>query len=90
MYFIQNRWKLEKNKLRYYGLRSIPNLFKNEITVSKKQAAILSTLPRQLNEKDFAVIRPFIGKQVVAEEKLKFIPQKLSEATFCKRASVIG
>ena len=27
IYYIQNRWKLENNKLYYYGLRNKENLF---------------------------------------------------------------
>ncbi len=83
MYYIQNRWKLENRKLYYYGLRNRPNMFKNEIPVSKKQAAILASLPRQLNPQEISLLQNLIGKQVVSENERKYIPQKLSEATFC-------
>ena len=83
MYCIQSRWKLENRKLHYYGLRSAPNLFKNDIAVSKKQAEILASLPRELNPKELSVLEKFIGKQVVPEHERKHIPNNLSEATFC-------
>jgi hypothetical protein len=83
MYCIQSRWKLENRKLHYYGLRSVPNLFKNDIAVSKKQAEILASLPRELNQKELSVLKKFIGKQVVPEHTQKPVPQNLSEATFC-------
>ena len=31
MYYLQNRWKLEENKLYYYGLRNKENMFKNTV-----------------------------------------------------------
>ena len=83
MYYIQSRWKLENRKLHYYGLRSAPNLFKNDIAVSKKQAKILASLPRELNPKELSVLEKLIGKQVVPEHEQKSIPKNLSEATFC-------
>ena len=83
MYYIQSRWKLENRKLHYYGLRSAPNMFKNDIAVSKKQAKILASLPRELNPKELSVLEKLIGKQVVPEHEQKSIPKNLSEATFC-------
>ena len=83
MYYLQNRWKLENKKLHYYGLRNTPNMLKNDIVLSRKQAAIIATLPRRLNDDERLVIKPFLGKQVVCENELKFIPKSLSEATFC-------
>ena len=83
MYYIQSRWKLETNKLHYYGLRNAPNMFKNDIAVSKKQAEILATLPRELNRQELSMLGNLIGKQVVPENERKYIPKKLSEATFC-------
>ena len=83
MYYIQSRWKLENRKLHYYGLRSAPNMFKNDIAVSKKQAEILASLPRELNPKELSVLGKLIGKQVVPEHAQKPIPKNLSEAIFC-------
>ena len=83
MYCIQSRWKLENRKLHYFGLRSAPNLFKNDIAVSKKQAEILASLPRELNQKELSVLDKLIGNQVVPVDAKKPVPKNLSEATFC-------
>ena len=83
MYYIQSRWKLENKKLHYYGLRSSPNLFNNDIAVSKRQAEILASLPRELSPMELTLLKEFIGKQVVQEHAKKTIPKNLSEAAFC-------
>lgn len=83
MYHLQSRWKLEDRKLHYYGLRNAPALFKNDITVTKKQAAILETLPRALSSQEVSALGNLIGNQVVSESELRYIPRSLSEATFC-------
>ena len=84
MYDLQSRWKLENRKLHYYGLRSLPHLFENDIRVSKKQAEILATLPRELGEKELSLLKKLLGKQVVPARERRFIPGNFSEATFCK------
>lgn len=83
MYYLQNRWKLENKKLHYYGLRNTPNMLKNDIALSRKQADIIATLPRSLNDEERTIIKPFLGKQVVSENELKYIPKNLTEATYC-------
>lgn len=35
-FYLQNRWKIEDNKLLYFGMQNKINLFKNEIKLSKK------------------------------------------------------
>lgn len=84
MYYIQSRWKLEGRKLCYYGLRSGENMFRNSVPVSKRQAGILSALPKELTEDERICIASLLGVQVVCESELKRIPKSLSEATFCK------
>lgn len=37
MFYLQSRWKLEGKKLYYYGLRNRENLFRNQVSVSKKE-----------------------------------------------------
>ncbi len=83
MYYLQSRWKLENKKLHYYGLRNTPNMLKNDIALSRKQADIIATLPRSLNDEERTIIKPFLGKQVVSENELKYIPKSLTEATYC-------
>ncbi len=83
MHYIQNRWKLENDRLHYYGLRNAPDMFKNDIALSKKQADVISTLPRQLNDKELSTVKALLGKQIVCRDELNAIPKNLSEANFC-------
>ncbi len=39
MYYLQSRWKLENRTLSYYGLRSAPDLFKNDISAGTHELA---------------------------------------------------
>ena len=64
-YVLQSRWRLEGRKLHYYGLRNRENLFHNEIRVSKKQAAIIATLPRTLSKLEQRLLGRLLGQQVV-------------------------
>lgn len=84
MYFLQNRWKIEEKRLRYYGLRNKENLFKNTVKLNKRQLEILNKLPAELSKEEQRVIFSFIGKQVVQEKDLIVIPRSLEEARFCK------
>lgn len=81
MYYLQSRWKLEGRTMHYYGLRSGSDLFKNNIAVSKKQAEILASLPRELSEQELARLKKLVGKQVVREPRP--VPRNFSEAKFC-------
>ena len=83
-YFLQNRWKLENNSLYYYGLRNKENLFKNSIRITSEQKKVISSLPKELSEKEISVLRKFIGKQIVTYDKLIRIPASIGEAKFCK------
>lgn len=84
MYDIQSRWKLENEILRYYGLRSRPNLFKNSVKVSRRQKYIIEKLPSALTESEIEALGSLIGEQIVKAENKKSIPASLEEATFCK------
>lgn len=83
-YYLQNRWKLEDKKLYYYGLRNRNNMFRNCISLSTKQYLIVSSLPKNLNDNEKKILGDLLGVQVVLKEELKEIPQRFSEATFCK------
>lgn len=87
MHYLQNRWKFENNALIYYGLRNKENLFKNKIKLSKKQRTIISALPKELDDDEKIIIDKLLGKQVVTENELTYIPKSLSEARFCKSCS---
>lgn len=84
MYDLQSRWKIEDDTLRYYGLRSRPNLFKNVVKINKKQKNVIQKLPCELNSDELKVLKGLIGTQIVdLKDKIK-IPTSLEEARFCK------
>lgn len=80
---LQSRWKLEKNTLRYYGLRNQPNLFKNTIKLSKKQKSIIEKFPCDISTKEEHILKDLMGKQIVRLEDKKRIPTSLNDARFC-------
>ncbi len=84
MYYLQNRWKLENGRLRYFGLRNKPNLFRNTVRLTRAQQKIVESLPCQLDETQLKVIDNLIGAQIVTKDKLIAIPKSLKEARFCK------
>ena len=84
MYFLQNRWKIENNILRYYGLRNKENMFKNIVKLNSKQLNIIKKLPAELTADELKVISSLVGKQVVTKEQLIIVPKSLEEARFCK------
>lgn len=75
MYYLQSRWKLENRELYYYGLRNRENLFHNRIPLSAGQAAVLASLPRELSDKEKALLGPLLGVQVVPPEMRKKFPE---------------
>ena len=84
MYYLQNRWRLENDRLVYYGLRLPPDMFKNKISLSKRQRDIISLLPCELSPDRIKALGGLFGVQVVDEKHLRVTPKSLSEATFCK------
>lgn len=88
MYHIQSRWKSDGKVLHYYGLRTAPNMLKNDVKITKKQAEIISSLPRELDKCELSVLRRLIDKGIIVDEgRLKKTPESLSEATFCTDCS---
>ena len=83
MYYLQNRWRLEQNVLKYYGLRNKGNLFKNEVKLNKKQIAIVKKLPCELDVKELKIVAKLLGEQIVNKSNLKSTPKSLDEARFC-------
>lgn len=83
MYALQSRWKLEGNKLYYYGLRNRGVMFRNTVKLSQKQRAIVATLPKELTEEEKSALGGLLGTQVVPQSEVRKIPKKLSEARFC-------
>lgn len=83
MYYLQNRWKLEGNRLHYYGLRNKDKMFDNVVKLSRKQIAVICKLPSELTEAELKAVRKLLGCQIVTEQKLKTTPKNINEATFC-------
>ncbi|MBQ6877514.1 MAG: hypothetical protein IJO22_03820 [Oscillospiraceae bacterium] len=85
IYYIQNRWKLENNKLYYYGLRNKENLFKNSVKLSEKQKNVIFSLPKELSEDEKKILGKLLDNQIVTFENLKHTPGNIREAHFCKK-----
>ena len=83
MYCLQNRWKLEGNKLIYYGLRNREQMFHNEIRLNKNQRQILALLPGDLDETQKRILGNLLDSCVVREEALRKTPENLRQAVFC-------
>ena len=83
MHYLQNRWKIEGNKLKYYGLRNKPVMFKNVVKLNKKQLSIITKLPCELDESELKVLSNLVGVQVVDDEHKRTTPHSLDEAQFC-------
>ena len=83
MYALQSRWKLEGNKLYYYGLRNRGVMFRNTVKLSQKQRAIVAALPKELTEEEKSALGGLLGTQVVPQSEVRKIPKKLSEARYC-------
>lgn len=83
MYVLQSRWVLENRSLIYYGLRNRKNLFHNQLRLSRKQAAIVSTLPKELSEMEKKKLGTLLGEQIVWESDRRRTPSSIQEAVFC-------
>ena len=84
MFYLQNRWKAENRRLRYYGLRCKPNMFKNVVKLTKAQEDVIKKLPCELSSDEIKTLKNLIGNQVVKEKDLRVTPRSLKEARFCK------
>lgn len=84
MFYLQSRWKLENNVLRYYGLRNKPYMFKNTVKLTRAQCAVVSALPCELSERQLKTVAKLLNVQIVEKDKLIKIPASLDEARFCK------
>lgn len=85
MYSLQTRWQLKNRRLIYYGLRNRENLFHNEIKLSRSQAEIIASLPKELDDKEMKILGNLLGTCIVESEKVRKIPASLHQATFCKK-----
>lgn len=83
MYYLQSRWKIINNKVRYYGLRNKDNMFHNTIKLTTKQLRIIQSLPKNLTEEEKSIVFPKLSGIVVTEDQKKHVPTSLSQAKFC-------
>lgn len=84
MYYLQNRWKLTERKLTYYGIRCGGNLNKNTVRISRTQAEIAASLPRELTSAEEKKLKKLISYGAVAKQPPKVTPRSLKDAVFCK------
>ncbi|MDE6586023.1 MAG: hypothetical protein K2K80_05025, partial [Clostridia bacterium] len=78
-FYLANRWKIQKNKIIHYGLRQ----GKSSVKLNKVQLKILSSLPRELTEKERCKIAPLVELGAVNENVAAPLPKSLDEAHFC-------
>lgn len=83
MYCLQNRWKLEDNKLKYYGLRNKPVMFKNAFRLNRKQREVVKKLPCELDGQELKILGGLVGVHVVDSAQKRTTPKSLDEAKFC-------
>lgn len=84
-YTLQNRWRIEKGKLYYYGMRKAQFLLKNSYRISKKERALISALPKALDQDELDSLRRLIEEGIVVRlEARRRTPRTLDEATFCR------
>lgn len=83
-YYLQIRWRLENNKLEYYGLRNKKNLFKNSLKLTKNQVKIIKELPKELSDQEIRKVRRLINTQIVKKTALRTVPTSIQEARFCQ------
>ena len=84
MFLMQSRWKIEKGRAIYYGLRNKEHLFQNDIKISKRQKTILLSLPKELGKREKAVLgKRLLGVVAVEEKDFRPVPKSLSDARFC-------
>lgn len=88
---LQTRWKLENNKLRYYGLRAYPHTFHSTITVSKKTAQQIGRMDGDTPLTQLHVtrgIRALIKQKIVvdADDRVE-TPSSWEDAHFCTQCA---
>lgn len=84
VYCLQSRWSFEGRYLRFFGLRTPPNMLKNRVRLSKKQARIIEQLPSALSAAELDALGGLLGVQIVPDGTQRKIPVSPEEATFCR------
>lgn len=84
IYVLQSRWKVERGCLQYYGLRAMPDMFKNKVRITRAQQSIIDRLPSELSDRELRILKHLVGVQIVPEAQRRKIPTRLADAQFCK------
>lgn len=87
MYYLQNRWKLSRGRLVYYGIRCGDKLNKNVIKLSAKQEKLITSLPCELSEKQLKLLRSAVENRAISKTLPAVTPKSLKEAKFCLNCS---
>lgn len=86
---LQTRWKLEENKLVYYGLRKKPDTFRRTVRVSPRTAGYIKQMDGQRELSDIGKnsgIKKLIRKSIIVDiSEKKQMPDSLDAAHYCKR-----
>ncbi len=83
MHYLQNRWVQDGRRLTYYGLRSKKHMFRNTCRLTRRQADIIASLPRELSRRERSALGRLLGTQVVEQSALRTTPASLNDARFC-------
>lgn len=86
---LQNRWQIEGQTLKYYGLRNKPNTFKTRLWINDREKELLQQMDGTRHLEDFSCTRrmkKWIKQGIIVDVK-DYIKLKNSwdEASFCKR-----
>lgn len=83
-YCLQARWRLEEEKLLYFGMRKEPNFLKNTLKLNKQSNQLIKDLPKTLSNHEKSILKEYIDQGIIVKESaLKAIPKSLEDATFC-------
>lgn len=86
---LQNRWKINKNILTYYGLRAKPYTTRNKIKISAHTAKWINGLDgkQYIDFKNLnSVQKKLVNQKIVVDiVDFKVTPQSIGEAKFCKK-----
>lgn len=87
MYYLQNRWKLSRGRLVYYGIRCGEKLNRNVLKLNGRQEKLLASLPCELTNKQLKILHEAVENRAIAECLPDETPKSLSEAQFCTNCS---
>lgn len=89
---LQSRWRLEGNRLVYYGLRNAPNTLRRKVTVTPSEARAIAALDGSVPLKELPdggkALRRLVKLGIVVDRSARRrAPASLEEARFCRRCA---